>query len=221
MASVGVRELRQRASELLRRVQAGETIQVTDRGRPVAVLAPLPDTGPLERLRAAGIVTAATLDVADLAPPLPLPEATPSPSAVLASCAPMSADGATYVDSSAIVKLAVREPESAALAGGGRWMGSPGQQRSRQDPGPARAPPLGPRGAGTRIDDAAERVPRRGDRRDPRRRRRAATTGDRSLYAIHLATAAALGRDLDRLCTYDLRMAAAARAAGITVLAPR
>jgi prevent-host-death family protein len=30
MASVGVRELRQRASELLRRVAAGETIEVTD-----------------------------------------------------------------------------------------------------------------------------------------------------------------------------------------------
>ncbi|HCO03412.1 MAG TPA: prevent-host-death family protein, partial [Actinobacteria bacterium] len=34
MASVGIRELRQRASELLRRVEAGETIEVTDRGRP-------------------------------------------------------------------------------------------------------------------------------------------------------------------------------------------
>ena len=43
MATVGVRELRQRASELLRRVEAGETIEVTDRGRPVAVLAPLPE----------------------------------------------------------------------------------------------------------------------------------------------------------------------------------
>src|SRR5439155_234091 len=52
MATVGVRELRQRASELLRRVEAGETIEVTDRGRPVAVLAPLPEAGPLEQLRA-------------------------------------------------------------------------------------------------------------------------------------------------------------------------
>ena len=84
MASVGVRELRQRASELLRRVQAGETIQVTDRGRPVAVLAPLPDSGPLDRLRAAGLVVAPTLGVGDLAEPLVLPEGTPTPSAVLA-----------------------------------------------------------------------------------------------------------------------------------------
>ena len=84
MASVGVRELRQRASELLRRVQAGETIQVTDRGRPVAVLAPLPDSGPLDRLRAAGLVVAPTLGVGDLAEPIVLPEGTPTPSAVLA-----------------------------------------------------------------------------------------------------------------------------------------
>ena len=52
MASVGVRELRQRASELLRRVQAGETIEVTDHGRPVALLAPLDVGEPLDRLRA-------------------------------------------------------------------------------------------------------------------------------------------------------------------------
>lgn len=36
MKTVGVRELRQRASELLRLVEGGETIEVTDRGRPVA-----------------------------------------------------------------------------------------------------------------------------------------------------------------------------------------
>lgn len=54
MASVGVRELRQRASELLRRVASGETIEITDRGRPVALLSPLPDGTPLELLRAAG-----------------------------------------------------------------------------------------------------------------------------------------------------------------------
>ncbi|WP_214444170.1 type II toxin-antitoxin system Phd/YefM family antitoxin, partial [Mycobacterium tuberculosis] len=41
MTSVGVRALRQRASELLRRVEAGETIEITDRGRPVALLSPL------------------------------------------------------------------------------------------------------------------------------------------------------------------------------------
>jgi prevent-host-death family protein len=84
MASVGVRELRQRASELLRRVQAGETIEVTDRGRPVAVLAPLPDAGPLERLRSSGELMAASGDLADLPEPLPLQEGKEAPSRVLA-----------------------------------------------------------------------------------------------------------------------------------------
>ncbi len=37
-----MRELRQNASRYLRRVAAGESITVTDRGRPVAVLVPPP-----------------------------------------------------------------------------------------------------------------------------------------------------------------------------------
>ncbi len=84
MASVGVRELRQRASELLRRVEAGETIEVTDRGRPVALLAPIPDVGPLERLRASGGITPATRSIKDLPPPLVLPEGAMLPSEALA-----------------------------------------------------------------------------------------------------------------------------------------
>ena len=39
---VGVRELRQNLSVYLRRVEAGESLPVTDRGRPVALLGPLP-----------------------------------------------------------------------------------------------------------------------------------------------------------------------------------
>lgn len=84
MASVGVRELRQRASELLRRVEAGETIEVTDRGRPVAVLAPLPDGGALERLRSAGEVTPADGELEGLPPPLALGPGQEAPSVILA-----------------------------------------------------------------------------------------------------------------------------------------
>jgi prevent-host-death family protein len=84
MITVGVRELRQRASELLRLVQAGETIEVTDRGRPVALLAPLPDAGPLERLRASGELTAARGDLDDLPEPLALEPDQEAPSSVLA-----------------------------------------------------------------------------------------------------------------------------------------
>jgi prevent-host-death family protein len=61
-----IRELRQRASELLRRVEAGETIEITDRGRPVAVLAPLPDQRPIDRLRATGDLVPAEADLKDL-----------------------------------------------------------------------------------------------------------------------------------------------------------
>lgn len=84
MRSVGVRELRQRASELLRLVAGGETIQVTDRGRPVAVLAPIPGGSPLEQLRASGEITAAAGDLDDLPEPLALPAGSETPSAILA-----------------------------------------------------------------------------------------------------------------------------------------
>lgn len=62
MTSIGVRELRQRASEFLRRVEAGETIQVTDRGRPVALLTPIRHDGPLDLLRATGELEPTTED---------------------------------------------------------------------------------------------------------------------------------------------------------------
>jgi prevent-host-death family protein len=41
MATVGVRELRQNASEILREVEAGETATVTVAGRPVAQIVPI------------------------------------------------------------------------------------------------------------------------------------------------------------------------------------
>lgn len=83
MASVGVRELRQRASELLRRVAEGESIEITDRGRPVAVLAPLP-ADPLARLIAAGDLEPSDGDIAALPEPLLVPAGTELPSAALA-----------------------------------------------------------------------------------------------------------------------------------------
>ena len=83
MASSGIRELRQRASELLRRVEAGETIEITDRGRPVAVLAPLPNQRPIERLRLSGDLEPAGSDLTDLPEPLPLAPGQEPPSSVL------------------------------------------------------------------------------------------------------------------------------------------
>lgn len=69
ITSVGVRELKQRASEL-RLVEQGETVEITDRGRPVVLLAPLPVGTPLARMKAAGEVEAATEDLDDLPDPL-------------------------------------------------------------------------------------------------------------------------------------------------------
>ena len=84
MTRIGIRELRQKASEYLRRVEGGETIEVTDRGRPVALLTPIPEAPPLERLRAAGDVDAALGSMDDLPAPLPLAPGKEAPSTILA-----------------------------------------------------------------------------------------------------------------------------------------
>jgi prevent-host-death family protein len=67
---VGVRELRQNLSVYLRRVQRGERLEVTDHGRPVAVLAPIGESaGALERLVVTGRVLPPAGDLLDLLPP--------------------------------------------------------------------------------------------------------------------------------------------------------
>jgi prevent-host-death family protein len=53
---MGIRELRDSLTATIRRVQRGETIEVTNHGKAVAVLAPVP-SDPLERLIAAGEAT--------------------------------------------------------------------------------------------------------------------------------------------------------------------
>jgi prevent-host-death family protein len=84
VTTVGIRELRQRASELLRQVERGETIEITDRGRPVAVLAPHGGDRQLERLRRSGELQPAEGSIEDLPQPLPLPLGAEPPSSVLA-----------------------------------------------------------------------------------------------------------------------------------------
>lgn len=68
MERIGVRELRQHASEWIRRAQAGERIEVTRRGQVMAVLGPPPSGTALARLRHAG-----RLKPASVTPPLPAP----------------------------------------------------------------------------------------------------------------------------------------------------
>ena len=67
---VGVRELRQNLSVYLARVQKGEALSVTDRGRVVAMLSPLPkDATPIDQLIASGRATAGVGDLISLGPP--------------------------------------------------------------------------------------------------------------------------------------------------------
>lgn len=69
-SQIGVRELRQNLSVYLRRVEAGETLEVSDRGRAVALLTPLPrSTSLLDRLIAEGRATAASGDLLELGLP--------------------------------------------------------------------------------------------------------------------------------------------------------
>ena len=120
-ARVGVRELRQNLSVYLDRVKAGETLEVTEHGQPVARLGPRPPEtmSQLERLIADGRVTPATGDLSALGPPLRAPEGAPSLSEILRPDARRRAlvteRAAVYLDASAIVKLIVEEPGSAEL----------------------------------------------------------------------------------------------------------
>jgi uncharacterized protein len=133
----------------------------------------------------------------------------------------MSAERATYLDSSAIVKLAVAEPESSALR---RYLR---RRRPLVSSALARAEvarallPLGEQAVrrGQEVLSLLELI-RISDRI-------LAAAGAllpaelRTLDAIHLATAQQLGSDLARLVTYDERMRAAAAANGCAVAAPQ
>jgi len=127
---------------------------------------------------------------------------------------------AIYVDSSAIVKLAVREPESAALR----------KHLRRRHPlissALARTEVLRALLPGGETAIAAgRRVLARLDlvRINDRVLNEAGTLAPvelRSLDAIHLATAGRLGADVREVVTYDERMAVAARAMGYKVASP-
>ena len=132
----------------------------------------------------------------------------------------MSAERAAYIDSSAIVKLAVREPESTALR---RYL------RSRR---PLVSSALARTEVLRALLPLGEEALRRGRRvlstielaRVSDRVLEAAgvvlPAELRSLDAIHLATAAQLRDSIGRIVTYDERMAAAAAAAGFAVASP-
>jgi prevent-host-death family protein len=72
MQRVGIRELRQNATAVLRRVAGGEVIEVTDRGRAVARIVPMHEASPLEQLLAEGRASATTGDLLDIKPISPI-----------------------------------------------------------------------------------------------------------------------------------------------------
>ena len=69
MKSIGVRELRQRASEYLRQVEAVASVEIMARGRPVALLVPVRGTDHVEEMARRGRVIPPTGDVLDVGPP--------------------------------------------------------------------------------------------------------------------------------------------------------
>ena len=83
MKRIGIRELRQRASDYIRLAEQGERIEITDRGRPVAMLVPVPTGSTRERLIAQGRLKVGGGDLGHLGPPLPRPEGDPPLSEVL------------------------------------------------------------------------------------------------------------------------------------------
>ncbi|NNM96201.1 MAG: type II toxin-antitoxin system prevent-host-death family antitoxin [Candidatus Dormibacteraeota bacterium] len=81
---VGIRELRQNASSIVRRAAAGEVLDITDRGRAVARMGPLPTGGNHARMVAEGRVSPARGDLLGHQP-LPAPPGRPLGAEALAA----------------------------------------------------------------------------------------------------------------------------------------
>jgi predicted nucleic acid-binding protein len=133
----------------------------------------------------------------------------------------MSAEGVTYVDSSAIVKLVVREPESSAL------------RRHLQRRQPLVSSALARTEVIRALLPLGETALQRGE--EALRRIELLRVNDRvlrsagvlepadlrSLDAIHLASAQQFGTDLRQVVTYDERMLEAAQELGLKTASPR
>jgi prevent-host-death family protein len=84
MERMGVRQLQQNAAMAVRRVRRGERIEISDRGRPVAVLVPVTLGNVLDALEAAGRLARAEGDALEIGPPIRLPRGAAAPSRRLA-----------------------------------------------------------------------------------------------------------------------------------------
>jgi predicted nucleic acid-binding protein len=127
---------------------------------------------------------------------------------------------AIYVDTSAAVKLLVREPETSALR---RWLGEKERDLVSSDLLRTELSRVALRlGDGTRRTEAILAgmivLPVTTATFDSAGALEPATM--RSLDALHLAAALDLGDELDAILTYDERLGAAATAHGVDVVAP-
>ena len=84
MERIGVRELRQHASQWLRRVEKGESFEVTVRGRRVALLIPAPKDEGLEALLSTGRAVPGEGYLGDMRPPRSMRPGAPTPNEALA-----------------------------------------------------------------------------------------------------------------------------------------
>jgi len=127
-----------------------------------------------------------------------------------------------YLDSSAIVKLVVAEPESAALfALLEKWPERISSALARVEVPRALRRATSAAGAGERGEQVLRRLGLvRMDDQILAHATRLAPPELRTLDAIHLATALSVESDLAALVTYDHRLADAASAARVTVWAP-
>lgn len=129
---------------------------------------------------------------------------------------------ACYLDASALVKLATLEAETAALREHLLAYAQRSTSRLATVEVPRALARKGTGGAGVEAFQAAfegmividldEQIAAIAAALDP--------VALRSLDAVHLASAMSIGDDLDAIVTYDVRLADAARAVGLIVVAP-
>lgn len=81
MSEVGIRALKQNASAVVAEAAAGDTVTITDRGRPVARMTAIP-TSPLRALIDEGRARVPRRRIADLPEPEPGPDASAALSAM-------------------------------------------------------------------------------------------------------------------------------------------
>lgn len=73
MSEVGIRALKQNASAVVAEAASGETVTITDRGRPVAQMTAIP-VSRLQGLIDAGLARPARRSINELPPPAPGPD---------------------------------------------------------------------------------------------------------------------------------------------------